>query len=203
MSKKPTAPPPLPSLPPPPAQTYASVADAAAATPDLSTLLAAVKAAGLADKLSKGNMSITLFAPTNTAFDKYLASKNKTAAQLLASPSLKWILKQHIVKGAVKAADVKNGTVKSWLPNSNLTLAVSPTGAVTVSTPRSSATVTKADIHAGSAIIHIVDGVLLPTKEAVAEAPARAAAWWAAKKAAKSPAMSPAAAMARKLAERV
>ena len=52
----------------------------------------------------------TVFAPTNAAFDKYLKANSLTAEQLLASPDLKGILKQHIVKNVTaKAASLTNG----------------------------------------------------------------------------------------------
>jgi uncharacterized surface protein with fasciclin (FAS1) repeats len=77
-----------------------SIASVAAATPALSTLLAAVKAANLTEKLSDPKLKTTLFAPTDDAFAAYLSANNLTAAQLLASPDLKWILKNHFVKKA-------------------------------------------------------------------------------------------------------
>ena len=77
-----------------------SIASVVAATPTLTTLLAAVKAANLTEKLSNSTIVTTVFAPTNDAFAAYLAKNNLTAEQLLASPDLKWILKQHFVKKA-------------------------------------------------------------------------------------------------------
>lgn len=77
-----------------------SIASVATKTPELSTLLAAVKAANLTDKLSNSTLTTTLFAPTDKAFAAYLAKNNLTSEQLLASPDLKWILKQHFVKKA-------------------------------------------------------------------------------------------------------
>lgn len=190
-----------PPFPSPAQKTYASVAEAATDTPQLSTLLAAVKKANLTEKLSKGNKSITVFAPSNAAFEKMLKEKNMTADQLLAWDGLRSLLKAHIVKGAVKAADIKNGTVvKTWLPDANVTL-VTDGGGVTAVGARSSGKVTTADIPAGSAIIHIVDGVIKPSKEAIKAGPAKEAAWKAAWKA-KSPAAAPGLSKSRRLAER-
>ena len=176
-----------------------SIASVAAATPALSTLLAAVKAANLTEKLSNSTIKTTLFAPTNDAFAAYLAKNNLTADQLLASPDLKWILKQHFVKkAALKSTDLTNGAVvKSWLPGANLTVDLSKAGVVAVKSDSGSvAKVTTADVPAGAAIVHLVDAVLVPTPEAIKEAPARVAAWKA-KKAA-SPSAAP-----RRLAERI
>jgi len=177
----------------------ASVASVAADTPDLSTLLAAVKQVPkLATKLSNDTMQITVLAPTNAAFAAYLKANNLTAEQLLASPSLGWILKQHIIKGAIPASAIKDGaSVKSWLPGSNVTFSTAG-GGVTASTPGSKAKVTKADVAAGAGIVHVIDAVLVPPPQALAEAPAKSAAWKANK--AGAPAKAPTA--ARKLAER-
>lgn len=175
-----------------------SIASVAAATPALSTLLAAVKAANLTEKLSDPKLKTTLFAPTNDAFAAYLSANNLTAAQLLASPDLKWILKNHFVKkAAIKSTELTNGAVvKSWLPGANLTIDLSKPGVVAVKSDSGSvAKVTTADVPAGAAIVHLVDAVLVPTPEAIKEAPARSAAWMA-KKAA-SPSAAP-----RRLAER-
>lgn len=184
------------------AQTYTSVAEAATVTPQLSTLLAAVKKANLTGKLSKGDKAITVFAPSNDAFAKLLKEKNMTADQLLAWDGLRSLLKAHIVKGAVKAADIKNGTVvKTWLPDANITLTTDG-GFVTATGARSSGKVTTADIPAGAAVIHIVDGVIRPSKEAIKAGPAKEAAWKAAR-AARSPAAAPGLSKSRRLAERV
>lgn len=152
----------------------------------------------LATKLSNDTQQITVLAPTNAAFAAYLKANNLTAEQLLASPSLGWILKQHIIKGAIPASAIKDGaSVKSWLPGSNVTFSTAG-GGVTASTPGSKAKVTKADVAAGAGIVHVIDAVLVPPPQALAEAPAKSAAWRANK--AGAPAKAPTA--ARKLAER-
>lgn len=159
-----------------------SIASVAAATPALSTLLAAVKAANLTEKLSNSTLTTTLFAPTNDAFDAYLKANGLTADQLLASPDLKWILKQHFVKkAAVKSNELKNGAVvKSWLPKANLTVDLS-SGVVVKTDSGSAAKVTKADIAAGNSVVHLVDAVLQPRSEDIQKAPERVAAWKAKK----------------------
>lgn len=187
---------------PPPAQTYASVADAAAATPELSTLLAAVKKANLTDALSKGKMNITVFAPNNAAFERMLQKKNKTAAQLLEWDGLRSLLKAHIVKGVIKSGDIPQGntTVKTWLADAPITVN-KENGAVTAIGARGSGKVVVADIGAGNAVIHIVDGVIKPSKEAIKNGPAKEAEWRAKK--AGAPAAAPGKSKSRRLAERI
>jgi len=131
-----------------------TIVDVAVANPDLSTLVTALKAAGLTDTLS-GTGPFTVFAPTNEAFaklpagvlDKLLLPANKDA--------LTKILTYHVVAGKVAAADVKPGQVAS-VEGSKLTLGT--TGGVTVD----KATVVTADVAASNGVIHVIDSVLVP-----------------------------------------
>merc|ERR1712236_178434 len=85
-----------------------TIAELAIATPQLSTLLAAVKAAGLVETLS-GEGPFTVFAPTNDAFAKI---PSETLNGLLADKeALTAVLLRHVVPGAaLKAKDVPRGT---------------------------------------------------------------------------------------------
>merc|ERR1711956_93403 len=91
----------------PPAPTK-NIAELAIATPQLSTLLAAVKAAGLVETLA-GDGPFTVFAPTNDAFAKI---PEETLNGLLADKdALTAVLLRHVVPGAaLKANDVPKGT---------------------------------------------------------------------------------------------
>merc|ERR1719450_1253002 len=71
--------------------------DAAAGTPDLSTLVAAIKAAGLENAFDDTSAKVTVFAPTDDAFNAALSALGLTAEELLASPLLGDILKYHVV----------------------------------------------------------------------------------------------------------
>jgi uncharacterized surface protein with fasciclin (FAS1) repeats len=131
-----------------------TIVDVAAANPDFSTLVAAVKAAGLAETLS-GTGPFTVFAPTNEAFaklpaglvDKLLLPANK---DVLAK-----ILTYHVVASKVMAADVKDGKVAT-VEGSEITL--STMNGVTVN----DAKVTAADVAASNGVIHVIDTVLVP-----------------------------------------
>jgi transforming growth factor-beta-induced protein len=158
-----------------------SVASVAAATPSLSTLTAAVGKAGLADWLSNGTNTLTVFAPSDDAFAAYLTKAGITAEDLLASPDLKSILKYHIVPGAAaKSTDLKDGqTVSTKLGGAPLTLDLSSTpGSVIVKGSESSAKVISADVPAGNSVVHVIDAVLVPSSSQIAEAKAK----WEAKK---------------------
>jgi uncharacterized surface protein with fasciclin (FAS1) repeats len=121
---------------------------------NFSTLVAAVTAAGLGEALS-GEGPLTVFAPTNAAFealpagllDKLLLPENK---EVLAQ-----ILKYHVVAGKVMAADVAAGDVET-LEGSTFTIATE--GGVMVNT----ANVTATDVPASNGVIHVIDAVLVP-----------------------------------------
>lgn len=120
------------------------------------TLVAAVKAAGLADALS-GKGPFTVFAPTDAAFAKLPAG---TVEALLKDPvKLAAILKYHVVSGKVMAADVikGNGAKPVTLNGAALNIKVKG-GKVYVNR----AMVTGADVAASNGVIHVIDTVLLP-----------------------------------------
>jgi uncharacterized surface protein with fasciclin (FAS1) repeats len=152
-----TASTPAPASSTPAASTPAAagtIVDVAAANPDFSTLVAAVKAAGLVETLS-GTGPFTVFAPTNAAFealpaglvDKLLKPENKDA--------LTKILTYHVLAAEVKAADVKPGKVAT-VEGSDITITTD--GGVKVN----DATVTATDVAASNGVIHVIDKVLVP-----------------------------------------
>ncbi len=127
-----------------------------AAGAGFTTLVAAVKAAGLAEALqAKG--PFTVFAPTDAAFAKLPAG---TVDALLKDPAkLAAILKYHVVSGKVMAADVikAHGAKPATLNGAALDITVKG-GIVYVN----GATVTGADVAASNGVIHVIDTVLLP-----------------------------------------
>jgi len=128
-----------------------TIVETAVANKDFSTLVAAVKAAGLVEALSaKG--PITVFAPTNAAFDKI--PKEKLAAVLADKELLTKILKLHVVEGNVMAADVVKMDGKMV---NGLKIGVSDAG-VTLG----DAKVVKTDIKCSNGVIHVIDTVLMP-----------------------------------------
>jgi len=140
-----------------PAATTAgeTIAAAAQATPDLSTLVAALKAADLVSTL-EGKGPFTVFAPTNAAFadiqptvDKLLEPGNKD--------ELTKVLTYHVVPGTYTSADLKDGQKLKTVEGEDLTVTVKG-GTVKVN----DATVEKADIEASNGVVHIIDGVLVP-----------------------------------------
>ena len=122
---------------------------------DHTTLVAAVKAAGLVETLeSKG--PFTVFAPTNDAFKAVPA---KTLDELAKDPAqLKAVLAYHVVPAKVMAADVNIGKAKT-ANGADLNLAVAGTF-VTVE----DGMVQTADIAATNGVVHTLDRVLIPPK---------------------------------------
>ncbi len=140
--------------------TTKTIVDVAASNPEFSTLVTAVKAAGLTETLS-GTGPFTVFAPTNAAFEKLPAG---TLASLLKPENkqkLANILTYHVLAGKVMAADVKPGKVKT-ASGAEFTVSVEG-GKVTITDGQgNTANVVKTDIPATNGVIHVLDTVLLP-----------------------------------------
>ncbi len=136
----------------------ADIVDTAVSAGNFTTLVAAVKAAGLVDTL-KGPGPFTVFAPTDAAFAKLPAG---TVEGLLKNPEkLKDILLYHVVSGKVLAADVmKMKSAKTVEGNSVKIHAMH--GKVMIN----NADVVKADIVCDNGIIHVIDTVIMPRQMA-------------------------------------
>lgn len=132
-----------------------TVSQVIASDPNLSTLNALIRDAGLTDTLS-GTGPFTVFAPTNDAFKTVPA---KTMGELAANKELlKQVLTFHVIPVKATAQDVKPGNVKT-VNGANLALARAG-GFVTVD----QAMVTAADRPASNGVVHVIDRVLLPPK---------------------------------------
>ena len=127
----------------------------AAGLDDFSTLVAAVKAAGLVETL-KGDGPFTVFAPTNEAFAKLPEGTVATLLKPENKDKLASILKFHVVAGKVMAKDVKAGEVATVL-GKKATIAVKD-GKVTID----GANVVKTDVVTSNGVIHVIDAVILP-----------------------------------------
>lgn len=135
---------------------------------DHTTLVAAVKAAGLVDTL-EGPGPFTVFAPTNEAFAKLPAGTVDNLLKPENKATLVKILTYHVVAGKLSAADIKKmireghgqatlktvsgGTLTATMQGKNLVLQDEKGG---------TATVTIANVFQSNGVIHVVDSVLLP-----------------------------------------
>ena len=137
-----------------------SIVQIAASNPEFSTLVAAIKAAGLTDTLS-GPGPYTVFAPTNAAFAALPAGTLTTLLEPQNKPELVKILTYHVVTGALMAKDIKPGTV-STAEGSTFTVH-STDGALTITDGKGgTAKIVKTDIVASNGVIHVIDAVLQP-----------------------------------------
>jgi uncharacterized surface protein with fasciclin (FAS1) repeats len=132
-----------------------TIVEVAAGSPDHTTLVAAVKAAGLAETLS-GPGPFTVFAPTNAAFAKLPAGTVETLLKPENKAKLAAILTYHVVPAKVMAAAVKSGDAPT-VNGKKLTLKADGMGVMV-----NNAKVTAADLAADNGVIHVVDTVLMP-----------------------------------------
>jgi uncharacterized surface protein with fasciclin (FAS1) repeats len=131
-----------------------TIVEVAQGNPEFSTLVTAVTAAGLGEALS-GAGPLTVFAPTNAAFEalpaglleKLLLPENKEV--------LTKILTYHVVPAKVMADDVAAGDVNTLEGSA---FSITTEGGVKVNT----ANVTATDVAASNGVIHVIDAVLVP-----------------------------------------
>ena len=133
-----------------------TIAQKAAKDRDLSTLVSALKAAGLVDVL-QGKGPFTVFAPTNEAFAKLPDGVLQSLLKPENKQKLKNILLYHVITGKVMSKDVQPGDVKA--ANGDEIKITTDNGTVMLN---GNAKVTKVDIKAKNGVIHVIDHVLIP-----------------------------------------
>lgn len=129
-----------------------------------STLATAVTTAELLPALTDPFATLTVFAPTNDAFDDLAAELNTDINGLLALSNLADILTYHVLGSEVMAGDINNGDVVNPLSTTN-TLKLTKTGGGMVYVNQ--AMVTSADIMADNGYVHVLDAVVLPSETVV------------------------------------
>ena len=140
----------------------------ASQSPDFTTLVSAVKAAGLADTLS-GPGPFTVFAPTNEAFQKLPAGTVDSLVKPENKDQLTKILTYHVLAGKMDAAKlmkaIKAGGGKATLKTVNgeeLTATADSDGVTLTDTKGGAAKVTTADLPQSNGVVHVIDSVLMP-----------------------------------------
>ncbi len=131
-----------------------TIVDIAMSDPQFSTLVTALKAAGLVETLS-GKGPFTVFAPTNAAFAKI--PKADLAKLLANKTALTKVLTYHVVPGTFMSAQVMKAKVAKTVQGSMINIAM-----MGKTVKVDSATVTKTDIMASNGVIHVIDSVLMP-----------------------------------------
>lgn len=146
------------TTPPPPAKIVAL----AQATPQLSTLAGLIADAELVDTLN-GAGPFTVFAPTNSAFDKIPAA---TLQALQADKAeLARVLTFHVVSGRVDAAAVVNLSEADTVANEKVSIRVENGDVIITDQRGNDSKVTVTDIVAENGIVHLIDTVLLPSEQ--------------------------------------
>ena len=135
---------------------------------DHTTLVAAVKAAGLVDTLNSAG-PFTVFAPTNSAFEQLPAGTVDTLLKPENKATLTKVLTYHVVSGKYDskalAKLIKKGNGKAWLKTvsgDNLTAMMDGGNIVLKDEKGGTSTVTTADVYQSNGVIHVVNAVLLP-----------------------------------------
>ncbi|MEO6363840.1 MAG: fasciclin domain-containing protein [Caldimonas sp.] len=144
------------------------IIDNAVNSKDHTTLVAAVKAAGLVDTL-KGPGPFTVFAPTNSAFAALPAGTVDTLLKPENKPALSKVLTYHVVSGKmdsaalVKAIDAGGGKAVLTEVSGGMLTATKSGGQIMLTDESGGmAHVTIADVVQSNGVIHVVDKVLLP-----------------------------------------
>ena len=133
-----------------------TVVDIAVGSPDHTTLVAAVSAAGLVETLS-GDGPFTVFAPTNAAFGALPEGTVESLLEPENKDQLTAILTYHVVAGNVMAENLSDGQVVTTLNGQELKVSIN-NGIVTIN----GATVVAADLAGSNGVVHVIDAVLLP-----------------------------------------
>jgi len=128
---------------------------------DHTTLVAAVKAAGLVETLeSKG--PFTVFAPTNAAFGKLPAGTVDSLVKPENKATLTKILTYHVVPGKLAASDLKDGMKLKTAEGEELTVKHDGSKVWIVDAKGGTSMVTISNVNQSNGVIHVVDTVLMP-----------------------------------------
>ena len=133
-----------------------SIVETAASAGNFTTLVAAIRAAGLVETLN-GEGPFTVFAPTDAAFAKLPAGTVEDLLKPENKDKLTAILTYHVVPGKVMSGDIAGKTLEAATVQGSA-LAVDATSGVKIN----DATVVTADVGASNGVIHVIDTVLLP-----------------------------------------
>ncbi len=144
------------------------IVDNAVNSKDHTTLVAAVKAAGLVETL-KGDGPFTVFAPTNAAFEKLPAGTVETLLKPENKATLTTVLTYHVLSGKFNAKDIvkaiKDGNGKATfktVAGASLTASMMGKKVMLTDAKGGMSHVTIADVNQKNGVIHVVDAVLLP-----------------------------------------
>ena len=145
-----------------------TIVGVAAANENFTTLVAAVKAAGLVETLNS-NGPFTVFAPLNSAFDKLPEGTVEGLLKPESKDALTALLTYHVVAGEFKAADVlkaiednKGSFAITTVQGGTLTASLVDGGVVLTDEKGNTSKVVLTDVAASNGVIHAIDSVVMP-----------------------------------------
>lgn len=139
------------------------IVDNAMGSAEHTTLVAAVKAAELVETLKSAG-PFTVFAPTNAAFDKLPAGTVDNLVKPENKATLTNILTYHVVAGAFKSTDLKDGQKVKTVQGEELTIGYKD-GKWTVTDAKGGvANISIADVISSNGVTYVIDAVLMPNK---------------------------------------
>lgn len=132
-----------------------NIIELAVGTESLSTLVTAVKAAGLVETLS-GDGNFTVFAPTNDAFNNLPEGVLETLLKPENKEKLTAVLTYHVLASKVLSTDLKDGMTAATVQGDNISVDLKSGAKI------NDANVAAADIKASNGVVHVIDKVILP-----------------------------------------
>jgi uncharacterized surface protein with fasciclin (FAS1) repeats len=138
-----------------------NIVDNAVHSKDHTTLVAAVKAAGLVATL-EGPGPFTVFAPTNAAFGKLPKGTVETLVKPENKATLTKILTYHVVPGKLEASDLTDGKMLTTVEGEQLTVRNTGGSISIVDAKGGVSRVTIPNVNQSNGVIHVVNSVLLP-----------------------------------------
>jgi len=135
-----------------------NIVENAIGSSDHTTLVAAVKAAGLVETLS-GKGPFTVFAPTNEAFNKLPAGAVDNLLKPAMKKDLTGVLTYHVVAGNYKAADLKDGLELTTVQGQKIKFSYKDKQWYV-----NDAKITITDAVSSNGVTHVIDAVLMPKK---------------------------------------
>lgn len=140
----------------------------AAAAPNLSTLVAAVKAAGL-DATLTGPGPFTVFAPTNDAFGRLAPGTVDTLMKPASKPALTKVLTYHVVSGTITLADLQarlkaggGRTTLTTVEGQPITATLEGNAISLADVSGNKSYIETPDVRQSNGVVHVVNGVLVP-----------------------------------------
>ncbi|MGQ8338750.1 fasciclin domain-containing protein [Sunxiuqinia sp. A32] len=138
-----------------------TIVDVAMSNADFSILVEALTKAELVEAVADPDAMLTVFAPTNTAFEQLLSDLGAASLDDFSKEELAQILLYHVMGSKVMSSDISAGyfpTLASY-SNNNLSVLIGTESSVSLN---NAATVTTPDLEADNGVIHVIDKVILP-----------------------------------------